>query len=245
MLGYHEGSSLLHRLDPRTKLFLSVFISLLSLLSTNLYYLITVFLFSFFIFLLNRLPIRHLGYFSRMFVMLSIIITIFQGFFYPQAETIIYRILYFSMSLEGILFGAGISFRLFTILFAFSIFALTTRPKEMMESFGNFMPKDIAFSLTTAFRFIPIFQTEIKIISISQETRGLRKSGAKKITSYLPVMVPLFSKALMRAKNLAVSVESRGFGRSKIRYDLHMKTSDWAVILGTLSFGILVYIHLL
>ncbi|MEE9323448.1 MAG: energy-coupling factor transporter transmembrane component T [Candidatus Aenigmarchaeota archaeon] len=245
MLAYHKGQSTFHQLDPRTKLFFFVFLSILCLLSVNTYYLLTIFVFVFLVFLANRLPFRELKDFSKIFIILSILVIIIQGFFYPLGQTALYRILDFTLTLEGVVFGIGISFRLFILLFAVSILMLTNRPKEMMESLGNFLPKDLAFSLTTAFRFIPIFQSEIKTIMISQESRGLRKRGPKKITAYFPIIVPLFAKALTRARNLAVSVESRGFGKGKTKYDLKMKTKDWLVIFGTLAFGtFLVIFHL-
>lgn len=242
MLVYKEGKSLFHKLDPRTKLFFFVFISVLCLVSTNLYYLLTIFVFTFLVFLVNGLPFRELKNPSKIFMALSLFVIVIQGFFYPMGKTAVYRIFDFAFTLEGLIFGIGISFRLFTLLLAISVFMLTTRPKEMMESLGNFLPKDLAFSLATAFRFIPIFQTEIKAIMISQESRGLGRKRRKKLTSYFPVIVPLFAKALTRAKNLAISVESRGFGRARIKYDLKMGRKDWLVVLGTTTFGILLFL---
>jgi len=242
MLRYHQGQSTFHKLDPRTKLFFFVSLSVFCLLSVNVYYLLTVFIFAFLVFTVNRLPLRELKDFSKIFIILSVLVITIQGFFYPLGQTALYNILGFVVTLEGVVFGIGISFRLFTLLFAVSIFMLTTRPKEMMESLGNFLPKDIAFSLTTAFRFIPIFQSEINTIMISQESRGHGKGRMKKITSYFPIIVPLLAKALTRAKYLAMSVESRGFGKGKTRYEMEMRKADWLVIIGTLTFGICLFL---
>lgn len=243
MLRYHKGQSAFHGLDPRTKLFFFVSLSILCLLSVNVYYLFTIFFFTFLIFSLNRLPFHELKNFSKIFLLLSVLVILIQGFFYPLGQTPIYQVLDFTLTLEGVIFGVGISFRLFTLLFALSIFMLTSRPKEMMESLGNFMPKDLAFSLTTAFRFIPILQSEINNIMISQESRGLKRRRMKKITAYFPIIVPLLAKALTRAKYLAMSVESRGFGGNSIKYETRMEARDWLVVFGTLAFGTFLLLH--
>lgn len=239
MLKYSEGESIFHGLDPRTKLFFFLFISTLSLISTGILYLSSLFAFILFIFLVNRLPFSEIKGFSKFFVILSVFVVIFQGFFYPLGKTTLFQI---PMTLEGITFGFAISLRLFAILFSLSILMLTTKQKKLLEALGNFLPKDLAFSLTTAFRFIPILEEETKAIVISQEARGLRKKGARKLTVYFPIIVPLFVKALTRAKNLALSVESRGFGRGRIKYNLKMKTKDWMVFSGTLAFGVLIIV---
>ncbi len=241
MLKYSKGESIFHGLDPRTKLFFFLFISALSLFSTSVLYLSSLFAFILFVFLVNRLPFSEIMGFSRFFLILSVFVVLLQGIFYPLGETVLSPL---PMTLEGITFGFAVSLRLFTILFSLSILMLTTRQKKLLEALGNFLPKDFAFSLTTAFRFIPILEEETKAIVISQEARGLRKKGTRKLTVYFPVIVPLFAKALTRAKNLALSAESRGFGRARVKYDLKMRNKDWIVLFGTVAFGILIiFLH--
>ncbi|MCD6591069.1 MAG: energy-coupling factor transporter transmembrane protein EcfT [Candidatus Aenigmarchaeota archaeon] len=237
MLRYKDGRSLFHKLDSRTKFFF--FFSTLSLFSTNILYLSSIFVFTLFVFLANRLSFQDIKGFSKFFIIFSILLVIFQGFFYPFGKT--HLLSGFPITFEGIAFGFAISLRLFTILFSLAILMLTTKQKHLLESLGNFLPKDLAFSLTTAFRFIPIFEEETKTIIISQESRGLKKRGPRRLTFYFPVIVPLFTKALERAKNLAMSVETRGFGKAKTRYNLKMKTNDWIIVLGTLIFGVLCF----
>lgn len=236
MLNYIKRKSFFHTLDPRTKLFFFIFFSFLSLVSTKTLYLSAIFTFIFAVFLLNRLPFREIRSFSKIFILLSIVVIVIQGFFYPSGKTTVFLLL--PLKFEGLLFGLTISLRLFTILFSLSILMLTTKQKDLLHSLGNFVPKDIAFSLTTAFRSIPILEEEIKIIIISQEARGLRKAGKKKLSAYFPIIVPLFAKALTRAQYLAMSVEARGFGKAKLRYKMRMAKKDWLVIFGTAAFGI-------
>ncbi|MCK4335770.1 MAG: energy-coupling factor transporter transmembrane protein EcfT [Candidatus Aenigmarchaeota archaeon] len=241
MLKYSEGESFFHKLDPRTKLFFFISLSVLSLLSTSIIYLSSVFAFTLIVFLANRLSFQKIKSFSKFFIILSIFVVILQGFFYPLGKTILSPI---PITLEGLAFGFAISLRLFTILLSLSVLMLTTKQKYLLEALGNFIPKDFALSLTTAFRFIPIIEEEARTIIISQEARGLKRRGKMKLTAYFPIIVPLFAKALTRAKNLAISVESRGFGRKRTKYDLKMKPKDWLVVAGTLAFGLcLLFFH--
>lgn len=236
MLNYTERRSLFHGLDPRTKLFLFAFFSFASLASTSIIYLSAIFVFVFAVFLLNRLPFREIRNFSRFFILLSMIAIVVQGFFYPLGEAVLSPLL--PLKIEGLLFGFAISLRLFTILFSLSMLMLTTKQGDLLHALGNFMPKDIAFSLTIAFRSIPILEEEAKTIIISQEARGLRKAGKKRLAAYFPVIVPLFAKALTRAKYLAMSVEARGFGEANIKYEMKMRKRDWMLICWTIVFGI-------
>jgi energy-coupling factor transport system permease protein len=217
-------------------LFLFIFFSVISLVSTKIIYLSAIFIFVFLIFLFNRLPFREIKNFSKFFVVLSFVVVVVQGFFYPLGKTIIFNVV--PITLEGLFFGFAISLRLFAILFSLSMLMLTTRQGDLLHSLGNFMPKDIAFSLAIAFRSIPILEEEAKTIIISQEARGLRKRGKKRLAAYFPVIVPLFAKALTRAKYLAMSVEARGFGEAKMKYEMKMAKRDWLVICGTMAFGI-------
>jgi len=237
MLSYAKGKSFFHGLDPRTKLFLFIFFSVISLVSTKTIYLLTIFTFIFLIFLFNRLPFREIKNFSKFFVALSCAVVVIQGFFYPLGKTIIFNVV--PITLEGLVFGFAISLRLFTILFSLSILMLTTKQRDLLHALGNFIPKDMAFSLTIAFRSIPMLEEETRTIIISQEVRGLRKIRSKKLTAYFSIIVPLFAKALTRARYLAMSVESRGFGRTKMKYETKMKRQDWTIVFGTITFGIL------
>jgi len=237
MLRYLKVKSFFHGLDPRTKLFFFISLSVLSVVSTKIIYLSALFAFVFIIFLANRLPLREIKNFSKIFIILSLVVITIQGFFYPLGKTIIYPIL--PVTLEGIIFGIAISLRLFTILFSFSVLMLSTEQKDLLHSLGKFIPRDIAFSLTTAFRSIPILEEEARTIIISQEARGLRKSGRRRLTAYFPIIVPLFAKALTRAQYLAMSVEARGFGRRRITHEMKMAKRDWLVVFGTIMFGVL------
>ena len=240
MLRYTEGDSFFHGLDPRTKLAFFISISVLAAVSTDIAYLFTLFVFTAVVFFANRLPLKETAGFSGFFIMISVFIVVFQGFFYPLGKSAV--LAGGPVTWEGLEFGAAISLRMFSIFFSLCTLMLTTKYKSLMEALSGFMPADFAFSLSTSFRFIPTIEEETRKIMISQEARGLRKRGRRKLTAYFPVVVPLLSRSLERARNLAMSVEARGFGRSRIRYDLEMKRSDWLVIAGTVAFGVCLYV---
>ncbi|MCK5023401.1 MAG: hypothetical protein KAS04_04475, partial [Candidatus Aenigmarchaeota archaeon] len=79
-------------------------------------------------------------------------------------------------------------------------------------------------------------------IMIAQQTRGYSKRNLKKLTVHFPVIVPLLSKSLGMARTLAISVESRGFGRAKTKYNIKMKYYDWIVICVTFLFNVYLYL---
>lgn len=228
MLRYIEGSGVFHGLSPMTKLFLFFLFSAASVLSTNVQYLFALLLVLLSAFLLGGLSFREIGGFSKFFVALSLTVILLQGFIYPLGETSVLPFL--PIKYEGLMFGLSISFRIFVILFSLSILMLTTKQRDLLGSMGRILPQDIAFSLTTAFRFMPILEEEANAINIAQAARGLRKRRAKRLTAYFPIVVPLLSKALQRARNLAMSAETRGYGMPRKRRKIEMEKKDWLAV---------------
>ena len=72
-----------------------------------------------------------------------------------------------------------------------------------------------AFSLTLAFRLLPLFTTTASTIVSAQACRGLdiRQGGiVRRMGRYLPLLVPLVLSSLRSADALSAALESRGLG---------------------------------
>ena len=82
------------------------------------------------------------------------------------------------------------------------------------------IPFVASFALTLAFRLTPLFIETGQAIVMAQKARGLNlDSGGvlRRIRHYVPIIVPVLASGLRRADQLAIALESRGFGKGKKR----------------------------
>jgi len=218
---YIPGNSLIHRLDPRTKL--------LSLL-------ITIVL----VFILDEplsLGILALGIITltitsgikpKMFwqalrpVVIILMLALFLQLFFTPGEKI-WAIGPLTITREGVINSGVVFLRLVVMLLAAYLITATTSPNELthgleklLKPFGKFgLPYgEIALMLTIALRFIPTLTAEAERLIKAQEARGAdfnAKGLTNKAKAVLPLIVPLFINAFKRADELAVAMEARGY----------------------------------
>lgn len=73
---------------------------------------------------------------------------------------------------------------------------------------------EYAFTVSAAFRFVPLLADEALRVKRAQESRGARFEGGgliARVRAWVPVFTPLFAQGLCRADRLAYAVASRGF----------------------------------
>jgi energy-coupling factor transport system permease protein len=105
-----------------------------------------------------------------------------------------------------------IALRLWVMASLGNIFSCTTSPSKFALSLERLhLPFPVLFVISTSFRFIPMLEEEFERISEAQEARGLTGNPIRK---FLPLAIPLIRATFLRAHELALSLESRGFGRS-------------------------------
>ncbi len=113
------------------------------------------------------------------------------------------------------------------------IFVNSTNPFEFAHSLTKIkVSYRLAFTLSLALRFAPVFSNETKIIRNAQQARGLNIksnniSGIKNILKF--TLIPLIGSTLNRILGLTISMEGRAFGSYKERSyisDVPFKMSD-------------------
>ncbi|MEM1368222.1 MAG: energy-coupling factor transporter transmembrane protein EcfT [Cyanobacteria bacterium P01_H01_bin.15] len=112
---------------------------------------------------------------------------------------------------------------LFTLLYSSSLYLLTTAPEEItagLEDLSLPLRKlglpitEIALTLTLSLRFIPLVMEEVQNLGRSIQTRGINwsklglKGGAQ---IWIVVTERLFQNLLLRAEQIAMAMETRGF----------------------------------
>lgn len=228
---YYPVDSVLHRMDPRTKLFgtMIFIISLFLSDSIGAYVIATGFLVS--AIKISRVPFRFMvrGLKAVMFLLL---ISVSFNLFLTDGQVLV-KIWFLKITREGIRISCFMGLRLIYLVVGSSIMTLTTTPNELtdgLEKSLGFLKAmkvpvhEISMMMSIALRFIPILVEETDKIMKAQMARGADfESGnlLQKAKSMVPLLVPLFISAFRRATDLAMAMEARcyrgGQGRTKMK----------------------------
>lgn len=97
------------------------------------------------------------------------------------------------------------------------------------------LPREYAFMLTTALRFVPDFLTDSQMTLDAQSCRGYSNRGNifKRGLAYIAIVRPLVMRAINKSETLALSMQLKGFGSDIIKKSpsSHLNHLDYACIL--------------
>src|SRR5215210_7381613 len=212
---YLDRYTWVHRLDPRTKMFLLLGMFVLPFVFLNpLYVLGVLALVLYFGYLAeSRVSLRRIW-----FILLTILLV----------TTILWSILgsgrtplFLFVEWEALLYGFSIALRIVITVIAGMIFLSTTRNEEVAIGLVRLgIPYRFAFAVSTALRLVPTIVATGLTISQAQRSRGLDlESGnfIERIRKHLPLLVPVFVTTVRSTNVFSMALESKGFGASPER----------------------------
>jgi energy-coupling factor transport system permease protein len=242
---YVPGNSLVHKLDPRTKITIIFFYVFTVFFANSLPSYSVLVVFALACMFTSRVPIRFImkGLTPVWFL---IIFTFILHLFVTKEGTIIFDFWIFEFYSGGVIQGIAISIRFFLLILVTSLLTLTTTPIEITDAIEDmlrplnkvrFPVHELALMMSISLRFIPTLMQETDKISRAQASRGVDfRTGPIKdrIKAVVPLLVPLFVSAFKRAEELAMAMEARGYqggeGRTKLR-ELKIELRDIMVYL--------------
>lgn len=216
---YYPANSVIHRLDPRTKLFGTlVFIVSVFLFHTVLGYAVaTVFLAG--CIWLSRVPVKFIFKGLKAIFMILLFTMVFNVLLTPGEVLWSWGIL--RVTREGISLAVRMAIRLIYLVIGSSIMTLTTTPNQLTDGLEKALRPlnkirvpvhEIAMMMSIALRFIPILLEETDKIMKAQIARGADFENGnliQKAKNMIPLLVPLFISAFRRANDLAMAMEAR------------------------------------
>lgn len=240
---YVPGNSLVHRLDPRTKITIIFFFVIVVFFANNVvtYSLLTAF--SVLATGITRIPIRFIlkGLTPVWFL---IIFTFVLHLIVTKEGSVLVDLFGFKLYSGAVIQGFAISLRFFLLILITSLLTLTTTPIELTDAIEDmlhplkkikFPVHELALMMSISLRFIPTLLQETDKISKAQASRGVDfRTGPikERLKAVVPLLVPLFVSAFKRAEELAMAMEARGYrggeGRTKLR-QLQIRGIDWLV----------------
>ena len=247
---YIPGHSLIHRLDPRTKLLGAVWFIIIIFLANNWLSYVALIAFVFTAVKLSEINPKFFINGVKPLIWL-ILFTVILQILFTSGQTIWFRLGPIIISQEGVLNGVFIFLRFVLIIFMSTILTLTTMPLSLTDAIEFLLRPlnaikvpvhEIALMLSIALRFVPTLMDETEKIMNAQRARGIDFGEGniyEQMKSIVPLLIPLFVSSFNRAEELATAMEARGYkggeGRTKYR-QLSWETRDTMVMI---AFGLL------
>ncbi|MBR5947079.1 MAG: energy-coupling factor transporter transmembrane protein EcfT [Clostridia bacterium] len=229
---YVPGDSVLHRLDPRTKIVLMIAYIVAVFLVKRIEVFPVIIIFTIAVTLLSHVRLSYLVKALKPMKMLLPLMFLMNLFFIKTGDLLVEWWI-FKIYKDGLINAIFIVLRLATLVAGTSLLTLTTTPIALTDGLEKlltplkvikFPAHELAMMMTIALRFIPTLVEEADKIMKAQLARGADfESGniIKRAKAMIPILIPLFVNSFRRADELAMAMESRcyhgGEGRTKMR----------------------------
>ena len=227
-IGQHfPGNSILHTMDPRVKLLLTIAYIVMLFVGSNPAGLVISIVFLTVLYLVAKIPLKIVAVLNLFFM---------TGTSEPLVSWWILKIYK-----EGIYYAVIMAVRIICLIAGTSLLTYTTSPIVLTDAIEQLLHPlaklhlpvhELAMMMTIALRFIPTLIEETDKIMNAQKARGAQLDSGnlrQRVKALIPVLIPLFISAFRRADELAMAMECRcyhgGEGRTRLK-QLHMHRSD-------------------
>ena len=228
---FYPTESIVHKLDPRVKLFGTVLyiISLFIAKNPAVYLLGAVFLFT--CINISKVPVKYILKGLRS-ILLILFLSVGLNMFFVDGKVLV-EFWIFKITYEGVIQAIFMAIRFVLLIMGSSLMTLTTTPNSLTDGLEKGLRflrvfkipvHEIAMMMSIALRFIPILIEETNKIMNAQAARGAdfeNKNLFRRVKALVPILVPLFVSAIRRAGELATAMEARcyrgGDGRTRMK----------------------------
>ncbi len=215
ILEYSQGETIIHRLNPLSKMIVAFLICLSSFANNNIYFTIGIIAVNLLIAYLAQIFDKALSLLITLFK-IGIVLFLLQVFFIRTGNILLTFPFNLYITDIGLKFSILLVLRLVGATMPLVIILTVTRMSDLTNVMVQklHIPYKYTFAFTTALRFIPIFENEMKGIIEAQTARGVEfdtKNPVKKLKLVLPLCVPLLISSVKRIEGSAISAELRGF----------------------------------
>ncbi|QBD81832.1 energy-coupling factor transporter transmembrane protein EcfT [Ktedonosporobacter rubrisoli] len=225
---YINNGSPLSRMDPRTKLICAVLLIALTSIASSFVSFAIFLLFCVVIQRQSRISTSYvLGSFKPFLWFLVVIYIIEIAFYYApdQHQTVYWHWLFISISKEGIITSTLVMIRVLFLYYLVSMLMFTTSMVDLTDGMDALLAPlqklripvgAFTMVLVIAFKFVPIFVTEVERLIKAQSARGVRFDQGnvfQRARKLAPLFVPLFVSGFQRANVLSTAMEARCYGR--------------------------------
>mgnify|MGYP002559992236 CR=1 FL=1 len=240
---FFPGSSIVHRLDPRCKLLLTiVYIAALFTAQSYVSYAVMLIVTGVCI-ALSRIPLKVILRGLKPLWIIIALTAVLNIFFTPGRELVSFWKI--TITYEGLVRAVFMVLRITMLIAGTFLLTYTTSPialTDAMEILFGPLKKlkvpvhEMSMMMSMALRFIPTLIEETDKIMSAQKARGSDfETGSllRRLKAMIPILIPLFYSAIRRAYDLAEAMECRcyngGANRTRMKVP-KARFSDFAFL---------------
>ncbi|MBR5246968.1 MAG: energy-coupling factor transporter transmembrane protein EcfT [Clostridia bacterium] len=242
---YFPMGSVIHRLDPRTKLLFTIVFIVTVFLANNFISLFFCLLFSIVIIGLSKIPVKTVIKGLKPILLIIIITSILQ-IAYVDSGIVLVDVWKIKITSGGILTAVFMALRISLLIVMSTMLTYTTSPTSLTNGLDRmFAPlkkigidfHTVTMIMTIALRFIPTLIEEVDKIMSAQKSRGAsfdQGNLMKRAKALIPLFIPLLFNSIRRAYELANAMTCRcyngGVGKTTMNA-LKFSSRDYMSIL--------------
>jgi len=233
-IGQHfPGNSVVHRLDPRLKLLLTMAYIIILFVASNPLGLVINILVLGVLYGLSKIPLKLILKSLKPIMPIVFFTALLNLFFITGTSEPLVQLGFLKIYPEGVRYAVLMAVRVVALIAGTSLLTYTTSPISLTDAIEqllrplaklHFPVHELAMMMTIALRFIPTLIEETDKIMNAQKARGaMLDSGTLKerMHALVPILIPLFISAFRRADELAMAMECRcyhgGEGRTRLK----------------------------
>ena len=256
---YEPKDTIIHRLNPVTKLVMIVCFFAVISVYWDLRYLVIVALAAAILYIISKTPKKWLllsiPFATYRFLESMILgITLADPKYYkvipPElAGKVLLKLGPLTLVYGGFVWSLADIFKIVITMMLTFMFIYTTSLNDLIKSLIVLrVPYKIVYVLVVALRFVPDLWREIRLTSLAQSLRGWKlktRNPVKLAKMSAPIVNPFTRKLVGYVDTVTLTVQVRGFGAGKIKYPwkLEFKLADWIIIiLSIILAGIALYL---
>ncbi|MGO1383486.1 MAG: energy-coupling factor transporter transmembrane component T family protein [Arachnia sp.] len=226
---YQPGTTFLHRLDVRAKLWIFVCFVIASFLFRHWLPNLTLTCMAAALLLWAGVGVRGLMKLIAPLSVIVMLVVVFAAFGFtpsatasPEMSKVLFSALPgggLPLTQGGLFHGISLGLRILTMVMLTTLLLLVTPIEDFVAAMRQArVPHAIVFIVMTALRFIPTMQQRAEQVLDAQRARGshLDSGGIiRRARAYIPIMVPLLTSGIRMSDDLAAAMVNRGYGATK------------------------------
>lgn len=234
---YFPGNSILHRLDPRTKLISAILLIVATFLAKGMLAYLILVAFSVGLILLSGIPLKTVLKSVKPLIFIIVFTAVLNMLFASGDNVLLdaeWWIFHIVIRAEGVLNAVKMAIRIILLVVNTSVvLTYTTSPIDLTFAIEKLLTPlakikvpvhSFAMMMSLALRFIPTLVEETDKIIAAQKSRGADFSSGNlisRIKALIPILIPLLLSSFRRADELALAMECRcyhgGTGRTRMK----------------------------
>ena len=242
---YYPGDSWIHRLDPRSKIIITLIYIVQIFFAKDFLGFAAVVIALAVTIGISKVPVNFI--FRGLKPILLIILFTFVINMFMIDGRVLVKLGFLTITREGLYTAFFMAVRLILLIIGSSMLTFVTKPVSLTDGIEALLSPfrklglpahELAMMMVIALRFIPTLIEETDKIMSAQKARGADFDSGnifQKAKALVPILVPLFISAFRRADELATAMECRcyhgGEGRTKLHV-LKYQRRDYVALAG-------------